>query len=81
MINNRTYWTVYEQDQYVLRNTAAVRYETKTDKNVTLFKAKVLLPPGEYSIKIGSGKTKKITIHSDETHHLRITKKDGEYIY
>ena len=81
LINDKPYWTVYEQDQYIPRGTSSVRYETKTEKNVTVSLAKVLLPPGEYRIKIGNGSTKKITLHSDETHHLRITKKDGKYIY
>ena len=81
LINDKPYWTVYEQDQYIPRGTSSVRYETKTEKNVTVNKSKVLLPPGEYRIKIGNGSTKKITLHSDETHHLRITKKDGKYIY
>ena len=81
LINDKSYWTVYDQDQYILHNTAAVRYETLTEKDTTLFKSAVLLPPGEYRIKIGNGNIKKITMHSDEIHHLRITKKDGKYIY
>ena len=81
LINDKSYWTVYDQDQYILHNTASVRYETLTEKDTTLFKSAVLLPPGEYRIKIGNGNIKKITMHSDETHHLRITKKDGKYIY
>jgi len=81
LINDKPYWTVYEQDQYIPQRTAAVRYETKTEKNVTVNNAKVLLPPGEYRIKIGNGSTKKIMLHSDETKSLRVTKKDGKYIY